>query len=198
MGFSMGDGGEKILTTKSQTALTKEIKDLKRELAATKKRERLLKQENATLQTRLQHLSYSIDTAIEEEKCSSSCGDQNILGERITTNDNSVSEILITSKNKKGRNVSFSSQSTGILESCTKVSFSDDVISVTRKDKHMVSIRDNQIVIPEGTSVELSSSVERSGPSGELSCNEPKVLVKMVEKLRPSSEKNMKGLSCGV
>jgi len=116
----------------------------------------------------------------------------------MTTNDNSVSEILITSKNKKGSNVSFSSQSIGSLESCTKVSFSDDVISVTRKDKHMVSIRDNQIVIPEGTSVELSSSVERSGPSGELSCNEPKVLVKMVEKLSPSSEKNMSDLSCGV
>jgi len=177
--FSMGDGGERILTTKSQKTLTKEIKDLTRELAATKKRERLLKQENDTLQKRLQNSSSSTHTAIENDDCYCSSGDQNVLSERINTNGNNIHTSFITSKNTKKKNVSFSDQSTGSLRN-NGVSFSDDMISVTRKQ--MVSFDEH--IIPEGSSV-VSSTGPSTGPSDEFSCHKPKVLINMGEKLHP-------------
>jgi hypothetical protein len=208
--FSMGDGGERILTTKNQQTLTKEIKALERELAAAKKRERILQQHNTELEKRQRETSSSTTSTDdsnggeEEEYCS---GDIHKVSEKIKRNNNNNNVIPENdTRNKPSKTVSFSiendssssqittgSVKVGSSGSSKSVSFCDDLIMPNTTN--IRSYRRSKAPKRKTgffSNIKNKNKVESNGSSGELSLYEPKVLMNMVDKIHSSSMKDHK------
>ena len=204
--FSMGGGGERILTTKNQQTLTKEIKALERELAAAKKRERILQQHNNELEKRQRETSNDDTVWGQEEECCS--GDLHNVSEKIkrknNNNDNVISEN--DTRNKPSKSVSFSiendSSSSQITNGSLKVvssgssksvSFCDDLIMInatdTRSSRRSKLPRRNTGFF---NNIRNRNKAKSNGTSGELSQSEPKLLMNMVDELHSSSMKDHK------
>lgn len=194
--FSVGDSGERILTTKDQQTLTKDIKALEREVAAAKKRERILQQRNFILENRQRETSDSTTSTEDinggkDEEYSS--GDLHKMSEKIKRNNTRIkspktvsfsihnddsSSLLTTGSNKVG-----SSGGSKTVSFCNAPTMHTANISSSRRSK---APKRNTGVANSNNSNETYSS------SGDLSDYEPKVLMNMVEKLHSPSRKDHK------